>query len=198
MKKEELIQQLQKMPEGVEVCIHDYRKTLHHHHRGEEETGAGIEEEFKVVHYGDNDGVNKPFIALEYVNKDYQEGGQPNYSSSIVEDILTPLQKKYNKGVERFKKAIPMFKEGNKIEMSKLNYEMDKKFNAGIDLKVKCPNCGGQNSIVEPNYYLMYPVTNEVHNATCTCTHCEAQLSMPVILRIGLEYNEDDLEFEVY
>jgi hypothetical protein len=68
MKREELIEELLKMPEGAEVCICDWRKNL----IASESTGDDVSDGIYpsvVVEYVDDE--ISPFIALNFDNEDY-------------------------------------------------------------------------------------------------------------------------------
>lgn len=71
MKKQDLVQILAAYPDDTEVCITDWRK--HIHHADTEPQGNGIEPEFSVDYIVED--VNKPFIALSFINDDYDESG---------------------------------------------------------------------------------------------------------------------------
>jgi hypothetical protein len=85
MKKEKLIEQLQMLPDGVEVILFDWRKNL------SEDSGdgssAGIYPEFDVeLHQLEPDEAEfykeqhdedfKPFAALGFGNDDYDDDGR--------------------------------------------------------------------------------------------------------------------------
>lgn len=75
MIKEKLIEELQKLPDGVEVCICDWRKQLHHDVGCG--SGAGIEARFEVQMLGVEDITegSKPFAVLSFDNDDYDNSG---------------------------------------------------------------------------------------------------------------------------
>ncbi len=75
-----LIEELKKLPKGAEVCLVDWRKNLHH--ASDEYAGEGIMTEFNVEYI--EEYVNKPFIAIQFINDDYQKDGSPNYGASIL------------------------------------------------------------------------------------------------------------------
>lgn len=80
MKKEELIKQLQELPEGTDICIYDYRKNLFN--QSDEPNGIGIESDFSIEYHDKN--VNTPFATITFENDDYNSDGTPNYGSSIM------------------------------------------------------------------------------------------------------------------
>jgi hypothetical protein len=85
MKKEKLIEELQKLPDGIEVVVFDWRKNL-----SEDDgdgSGAGIYPEFDVEFHqlepdeaeyfkerNDKDFV--PFISLGFKSDDYDDDGR--------------------------------------------------------------------------------------------------------------------------
>lgn len=71
MKVQELIKILTVYQPDTEVCITDWRKNIHH--ADTEPQGNGIEPEFFVDYIVED--VNKPFIALSFINDDYDESG---------------------------------------------------------------------------------------------------------------------------
>lgn len=85
MKKEKLIKELQKLPDGVEVCVFDWRKNL-----GDDSgdgSSAGLYPEFDVeFHQLEGDEAKwykeehgkkyKPFISLGFGNDDYDNDGK--------------------------------------------------------------------------------------------------------------------------
>jgi len=73
MKTDKLIEELQKMPQNLDVCVADWRK--HIHNADDEPNGIGIEPSFKVELIEGN-GVPVPFIALSFENDDYDEDGE--------------------------------------------------------------------------------------------------------------------------
>lgn len=75
MKKEKLIQELQKLPDGVEICVFDVRKNIDH------DLGDGSSEGI-YPHYEismmDEEGVQEgtePFAVLTIENDDYPDYG---------------------------------------------------------------------------------------------------------------------------
>lgn len=84
MKKEELLEKIKALPDGVEVCIFDHRKNLHH--ANDEPQGMGIEKSFEVDMM--KDGEPKPFAVLSFTNDDYESDGTPDYGSGIVGSVL--------------------------------------------------------------------------------------------------------------
>lgn len=81
MKVKDLIKKLELMPQNLEVCIMDWRKNLHH--ADDDFNGKGIEPHFEVMHLTKKDDVNKPFVALLFMNDDYNSDGTPDFDSSI-------------------------------------------------------------------------------------------------------------------
>jgi hypothetical protein len=75
MKKEKLIEELQKFPNGIEVCLYDWRKNLCY--ESGDGSGAGIYPKFEVEKLGKKDIVEgcKPFVTLSFENDDYNDAG---------------------------------------------------------------------------------------------------------------------------
>ena len=67
MKNKELIKKLQQFPNDLEVCIFDWKKSVHN--ASEEPSSEGIEPEFNVEEMKEG----TPFIALSFSNSDYEE-----------------------------------------------------------------------------------------------------------------------------
>ena len=74
MKVETLIEALQKVPAGTEVCITDWNKHIHHSEGGEEGCPEGIYPDFSVDY--ELEGVSSPFVSLSFKNEDYSELGE--------------------------------------------------------------------------------------------------------------------------
>lgn len=75
MKKEKLIEELQKLPEGIDVCVCDWRKNLNDDCG--EGSSVGIYPDFKVELLDKSeikDGCT-PFVVLSIENDDYDEYG---------------------------------------------------------------------------------------------------------------------------
>ncbi len=72
MKKEELIKQLQALPDGVEVVIFDHRKNL------DQDSGdgssAGIYKDFQISHHTPEEIADGciPFASMAFDNEDYE------------------------------------------------------------------------------------------------------------------------------
>jgi len=86
MKKESLIEELQKLPEGMEVCVFDWRKNFFHDPGDGSGCGEGIYSQLEVeVHklegaeakfYKEmNDKEFVPFAAISFRNDDYDDDG---------------------------------------------------------------------------------------------------------------------------
>lgn len=84
MKAKDLIKELEKFPEDMEVCIADWRKNAFN--ANDEPQGHGIDDDFTVELIDEN--VNTPFIALSFVNDDYSEDGEPN-EGSLIYDVIS-------------------------------------------------------------------------------------------------------------
>jgi hypothetical protein len=82
MKKKDLIDALNAI-DCEDVCIFDWRKNIHH--ADDEPQSFGIEPNFEVEKI--DKAVNKPFIALSFVNDDYNLNGTPNNCSSIYNSV---------------------------------------------------------------------------------------------------------------
>ncbi len=78
MKVEKLIEALQKVPTGTEVCITDWNKSIHYSDGSEEGTQEGIYPDFSVDYTTQEDVAkgSKPFVALAFKNEDYTELGE--------------------------------------------------------------------------------------------------------------------------
>ena len=63
------------------------------------------------------------------------------------------------------------------------------------EIKVKCPNCGADAKMLGDNY-LSYPTIGEEEEATGYCGNCESCLTMPVKVRIQIEYDYSKITFE--
>lgn len=72
MKVKDLLTELLKYPNNMEVCIADWRKNLHH--ADDEPQGNGIEPNFKIELIKED--INLQFVALSFENDDYKEDGQ--------------------------------------------------------------------------------------------------------------------------
>ena len=75
MKKEKLIEELQKLPNGIEICVFDWRKNLNNDCG--EGSGIGIYPDFKIE-LMDKSQVKKGskiFATLNIKNDDYNEDG---------------------------------------------------------------------------------------------------------------------------
>lgn len=75
MKKEKLIEELQKIPDGIEVCVFDWRKNLNNDCG--DGSSVGIYPDFKVELMVD-DFIPKggaPWVGLNVENDDYDENG---------------------------------------------------------------------------------------------------------------------------
>jgi hypothetical protein len=75
MKREQLIEELQKLPEGIEVCVFDWRMNLHDD--SGDGSSAGIYSDFNIAVYGEDEIVEDtiPFATLEINNDDYNNDG---------------------------------------------------------------------------------------------------------------------------
>lgn len=84
MKKEKLISKLQALPDGIEVCIFDWKKSLHHD--SGDGSSEGVHPEFEVElheltpdeaeYYQEREGKPfKPFATLTFENDDYDDAG---------------------------------------------------------------------------------------------------------------------------
>ena len=82
MKKELLIEELQKLPDGIEVCVFDHRKCMHDD--SGDGSSEGVHPEFnvevisiepeEVEHYKEHHGKDFiPWAALSFENDDYEE-----------------------------------------------------------------------------------------------------------------------------
>lgn len=86
MKKEDLINELQKLPDGVEVCVFDWRKNL-----GDDigdGSHAGIYSDVEVsmvsmlsddelVFYEENNGIEyRPWASISFNSEDYDDCGR--------------------------------------------------------------------------------------------------------------------------
>lgn len=83
MKKEELIQKLLALPDGIEVCIYDHNKNAWNATGEPEGNSEGIYSEFDVDVIPKDflpDG-KEPFAMLVFTNDDYEDGG-------IIADML--------------------------------------------------------------------------------------------------------------
>ena len=78
MKKEKLIEELQKLPDGVEVCIMDWRKELHNDPGDGSGCSAGIYPKFDVGMAGEDFKAedSEDFAILTFENDDYDNDGR--------------------------------------------------------------------------------------------------------------------------
>lgn len=92
MKKEKLIEELQKLPDGIEICLFDWRQNIFNHsgELDDPSNGIGIHDEFKVEHVKEN--VSKPFAVLSFENSDYEPDGTPEYGSRLADHIAKEYQ----------------------------------------------------------------------------------------------------------
>jgi hypothetical protein len=84
MKKEDLIKQLEQLPAGIEVCIMDWRKNLHH--ANDEPNTESIEPDFNLARA--EEGSPRPFIALEFKNDDYLDSGLKSDPDGTLDERL--------------------------------------------------------------------------------------------------------------
>lgn len=77
MKKEKLIEELQKLPDGIEVCVFDWRKNLNADYGDGEGCSAGIYPNFDIEVQQKNTipEKTKPFATLNILNDDYDNNG---------------------------------------------------------------------------------------------------------------------------
>ncbi len=83
MKIGKLISELKKFDPEKEVCIFDWRKSIHN--SSDEPNGIVIEDDFKVEIIKN---YNSSFVALSFMNDDYTNDGDPNYASLLAASIL--------------------------------------------------------------------------------------------------------------
>ncbi len=88
MTVKDLIQELEKHPKDMEVCIADYRKSLFNY--DDDGSGIGIEPVFTVEI---NDSGDETFLALSFDNDDYDEAGSPDEGSAIYSFIINTVSK---------------------------------------------------------------------------------------------------------
>jgi hypothetical protein len=71
MKVEKLIKELQKLPAGIEVCIGDYKKNVHHADGEPEGCGEGIYKDFNVdlMEKEEIPKGSKPWASLTFDSK---------------------------------------------------------------------------------------------------------------------------------
>lgn len=76
MKKEELIEKLQKLPDNIEVCVFDWRKNVNDDCG--DGSGVGIYPNFIIELMGKSEIKKgyKPFLAITIENDDYNECGK--------------------------------------------------------------------------------------------------------------------------
>ena len=86
MKKEKLIEELQKLPDDIEVCLFDWRKNLCYADGDDEGCGEGIYPDLEINVYSleaneakfykeQNDKDYKSFALLSFDNDDYDDDG---------------------------------------------------------------------------------------------------------------------------
>lgn len=75
MKKEELIEKLQKLPEGIEICVFDWRKNLNDDCGDGSSVGVYPEFEIELISKDSIPKGNKPWVAFNIENDDYNEDG---------------------------------------------------------------------------------------------------------------------------
>lgn len=83
MKVKELIEQLQKIPQDIEVVVFDWRKNVYNSN-GDDPCNIGITPIVEVAH--ETDSVTKPFVSIYYENDDYTKKGEANYGGLLYEN----------------------------------------------------------------------------------------------------------------
>lgn len=80
MKKEKLIEELNKYPDGTEVCLCDIRMNLHHDYGNGSDHGLYSDFEIEHIKADQTRDDSKPFIAINFENDDYASDGTHVYN----------------------------------------------------------------------------------------------------------------------
>lgn len=80
MKKEEFIKEIEKLPDGIDICITDWRKNLNRANGSHEGSTAGVYSDFEIgVARKDEIADNQePFAFISFENEDYESNAATN------------------------------------------------------------------------------------------------------------------------
>lgn len=75
MKKEKLIEELQKLPDGIEICVFDWRKNLNNDCGDGSSIGIYPDFEIELMDKSQIKKGSSPFATINIENDDYEEDG---------------------------------------------------------------------------------------------------------------------------
>jgi len=68
-----------------------------------------------------------------------------------------------------------------------------KRFYIPVNIKINCPDCGEVIEFLKDDY-LSYPILNDKLEIYGCCRNCDNEYNMPIILRMGIEYDDESIK----